>query len=95
VRDGDALWVTLAHPNGQTVVVSYFDEDGRFVSADLRPAAASLTFPLVGAHTARVMLLDAAYKPLCAPVPVALTKFSRNSRASPVQRGRLFRGKRI
>ena len=73
VRDGDALWVTLAHPNGQTVVVSYFDEDGRFVSADLRPAAASLTFPLVGAHTARVMLLDAAYKPLCAPVPVALT----------------------
>ena len=71
--DGDALRVTVANPDGQTVVVSFFDENGRFVSADLRPAAASLTFPLVAARAACVMLLDAAYRPSCASVPVTLT----------------------
>ncbi len=73
VRDGGQLRVTPTNPDGQTVAVSYFDENGRFVSADLRPAAASVTFPLAAAHTARVMLLDASYKPLCAAVPVSLT----------------------
>ncbi|MBR4212260.1 MAG: hypothetical protein IKR84_07740, partial [Oscillibacter sp.] len=73
VRDGNALRVTVANPDRQTVAVSYFDEAGKFLSADLRPAAASLTFPLAAAHTARVVLLDDACRPLCAPVPVTLT----------------------
>ncbi|MBQ9492129.1 MAG: DUF285 domain-containing protein [Oscillibacter sp.] len=68
--------VTVSNPEAVTLAVSYFDADGKFLSAFTQnvPANAgtvSHSAP-AGTRTARVMLFDAACRPLCAPYPVSI-----------------------
>ena len=64
------LSVTLANSSAATVAVSYFDANGKFVSAQLQTVAANAgtaTLALsADANRARVILLDADCRPLCA-----------------------------
>ena len=64
------LSVKFSNPDAATLAVSYFDASGKFVSAQLREAqadAGTVALELsAGARTARVMLLDGVFRPLCA-----------------------------
>ena len=60
--------VTLTNPGSVTLAVSYFDADGKFLSASTRsvPAGAgSVPVTFGDAHKAYVMLLDDNFRPLC------------------------------
>ncbi|MBR4212184.1 MAG: hypothetical protein IKR84_07350, partial [Oscillibacter sp.] len=74
-RDGK-LSVTLTNPNSAVLAVSYFDADGKFMSAALQGVAAdagtvSADIPS-GAATASVMLFDTDCRPLCAAFEASL-----------------------
>ena len=64
------LSATLSNPGAATVAAAYFDANGKFVSVRLQsvPAdAGTVALELsAGAATARVMLLDGVFRPLCA-----------------------------
>ena len=64
------LSVTFSNPAAATVAVPYFDANGKFMSVQLQniPAnAGTVAFaPSADAKTARVMLLDGGFRPLCA-----------------------------
>ena len=70
------LSVTLTNPGAATLAVSYFADNGKFVSAILQSVdanAGTVTLELAaGAKTARVMLLDSDFRPLCAAYSVGL-----------------------
>ncbi|MBQ6207168.1 MAG: BspA family leucine-rich repeat surface protein, partial [Oscillospiraceae bacterium] len=68
--DAGTLSVTLTNPDAATLAVSYFDANGKFVSAEFQDAqvdAGTVALALsADAKTARVMLLDSDFRPLCA-----------------------------
>ena len=69
------LTVLLTNPAAATVIVSYFDTQGQFLTADWKsvPAnAGSVELTLMNVRSARVTMLDEAYRPLCRPYVAVL-----------------------
>ena len=69
-KTNGTLSVTLSNPGAATLAVSYFDANGQFLSMDLQSAeanAGTMALALASdAKTARVMLFDGDFRPLCA-----------------------------
>ena len=76
VTGNELLSVIFSNPNATTLAVSYFDYDEKFISAGLQSVdanAGTVALELAaGAKTARVMLLDSDFRPLCAAYSVGL-----------------------
>ena len=76
VVEGDALSVTLVTPVSATLAVSYFDGNERFLDVCMEPVEAGAETALLplrnGAQTARVMVFDDGYCPLCGAFGVTL-----------------------
>lgn len=71
--ENGTLSVTLSNIHAATLAVAYFDASGKFVSANLQSVGAhagtaTSAVPATAA-TARVMLLDNVFRPLCAAFP--------------------------
>ncbi|MBQ6207949.1 MAG: BspA family leucine-rich repeat surface protein [Oscillospiraceae bacterium] len=76
VTGNGKLSVTLTNPGAAMLAVSYFDASGKFVSVNLRDVQANAgtaesSVP-ANATTARVMLLDDDFRPLCAARPATI-----------------------
>ena len=75
--EAGTLSVMFFNPNAVTLTVSYFDANGKFLSAKLLSVKADAETASLGlsadAKSARVMLFDAAFRPLCQPFEVTIS----------------------